>query len=197
MIASRTLGLLALFGALLILLPIAVESTCVGTASARTLNMGLSVDGDTINLWPIYKDKRVLDFYNLTVKWTLLEEFLYDPDAKHRCAYDADPVLNVQSMDLIEDFSCVVTASTADLHPNATVQTIKLNYTSSQHPDLKFAITFFFSDTNFAIYPSNDTTYVDPGETYSWVFEYVLLPPHPLHSHACARGRACSPTLRA
>lgn len=175
MVGSRVIGLLALLGALFALLPMMVESTCVGTASAHTPNMGLEVIGDTISIWPIHHNKRVLDFYNLTIKWSLVEEFLYDPEAKHRCSYDADPVYNLQTMDLIEDFSCQVIPSTVDLHPNATVQSIKLNYTSNNVPDLRFAITFYFTDTHFEIHPSNDTTYVDPGQTYAWVFEYVVL----------------------
>lgn len=175
MAGLRELVLLALLGALVAVLPQYVQSICVGTGSLRSTNMGVEVAGDSIQFWPYRNNTRVLDFYNLTVRFTHVMEFLNHGDGNHLCSYDPDPDSNppLQTFDLIEDFSCAVSTSTADLHPGAKVDTIVMNYTHDLRPSLSFILTLYVTDTYFEIRPSNDTTYVDPTEDYHWVFEYV------------------------
>lgn len=138
--------------------------------------MVVDVDGDVISFWPINKGERVLNFYNLTLDFTTIGEYLRDPKSMHRCAYDTDAKNMIQEMKFTENFTCSVTTGTEALHASATVDTIVLNYTSSVHPDMRFLVSFYVTDTFFEIRPSDNRTYVDEGQEYEWTFEYVYHP---------------------
>ena len=135
--------------------------------------MVVDVDGDLISLWSTNNGERVLNFYNITMNFITIGEYTRDPRSMHRCSSTPSASNMVQEMNFADNFTCTVTTGTETLYPNATVDKIVLNYTSSAHPDMSVLMSFYVTDLFFEILPSDNRTYVDDGQVYEWTFEYV------------------------
>jgi hypothetical protein len=72
----------------------------------------------------------------------------------------------------VDELDCERNSSHYYLSPEARVDFISLNYTDPTLPGFWLAITVSTTTEEFTVYPSNDTTFVDPGQEYKWVYRY-------------------------
>jgi len=151
-------------------------AACSGMATMRTKNLIVTVDGPSTTFQPLRNGQPILDFFNITVHLTDLNERNREYDTVENmwfCRWSSTPdATHIQRFSL-SDFDCTVSRSTSNPLPGVLLEAINVNYTHPTIANFSVTNTFYITNSSFQIIPSNNTDYVDPGMHYAWNFEYV------------------------
>jgi hypothetical protein len=135
--------------------------------------MALEVNGTMARFFPIKSDgSRVQDFLNITLEFTGITERTRGTGTT---GCFASPLENTEKrlyMKGTEELDCIVSRRTEYPHPDTRLESLTVNYTDPDRPEFWLSNTFYATSKEFTVFPSNNTTYVDNGQTYAWNFEY-------------------------
>lgn len=155
------------------------SSNCTGSGAIYSQGLLIEVNGNQIRMYPLASDgSKVQNFVNLSLQLTEVTErnkSIHDElgilvcDQREKLGDRKDLL---QSLN-VSDMRCTVTYSTSHPDPSIFLEQITINYTHPSYPNFTLSASFFVTNASYNLYPSNDTTHVDPGKIYRWTFEYV------------------------
>jgi hypothetical protein len=152
------------------------KAACTGSGRLNSTTLSALVEGPHLSISVLDPSGAPLyDFLNATLSLQgFAERERYYEDGAYLCDWAAelwDDSQIVQRM-LIEEFDCTVNSGSYMQNLGAEVSFVSVNYTHPSHPLFWLSNTFYTTTKDFDIFPSNDTTFVDPGKVYKWSYRY-------------------------